>query len=502
MFPAARFWRMFLIVISSMTAVVTYAQDNGRISGTVLDKRTQKPISGAAVSIKGSNKAALTDTNGLFRITGIPVKTHTIEARATGYQLLSLYNIILSAGNEYTVTIELEPQVTELAAVVVSNNRRTAKAATLESPLSVQRLTLEEIRSNPGGNFDISKAIQALPGVGGGAEGGSFRNDIIIRGGAPNENVYYLDGIEIPVLNHFQTQGSSGGPQGMLNISLIEDVKLSSSAFDARYDNALSSVFQFKQRNGNANKFQGNARISATDLSATLEGPMSKDRKTTFLASARRSYLQLLFSAIDLPIRPNYWDFQTKITRQINPRTSLSFMALRAIDQFSLAPVKKATPEKLYIINANPSINQWNYTFGLSLKKLIRNGYVNWALSRNAFDNAIESFEDNTLKLPSQRTLDYTSRETENKLRVDVNKNIAGWKLSYGASLQYLQYQNRSFSVIRKELKDSAGNLIQPAVTVNFNSPLSASGVMALLYRRVNVSWITVWASVVAYVPT
>lgn len=277
---------MFLIVISSMTAVVTYAQDNGRISGTVLDKRTQKPISGAAVSIKGSNKAALTDTNGLFRITGIPVKTHTIEARATGYQLLSLYNIILSAGNEYTVTIELEPQVTELAAVVVSNNRRTAKAATLESPLSVQRLTLEEIRSNPGGNFDISKAIQALPGVGGGAEGGSFRNDIIIRGGAPNENVYYLDGIEIPVLNHFQTQGSSGGPQGMLNISFIEDVKLSSSAFDARYDNALSSVFQFKQRNGNANKFQGNARISATDLSATLEGPMSKDRKTTFLASA------------------------------------------------------------------------------------------------------------------------------------------------------------------------------------------------------------------------
>lgn len=473
MFPAARLWRMFLIVIGSMTAVVTYAQDNGRISGTVLDKRTQKPISGAAVSIKGSTKAALTDTNGLFRITGIPVKTYTIEIRATGYQLLSLYNIILSAGNEYTVNIELEPQVTELAAVVVSNNRRTAKAATLESPLSVQRLTLEEIRSNPGGNFDISKAIQALPGVGGGAEGGSFRNDIIIRGGAPNENVYYLDGIEIPVLNHFQTQGSSGGPQGMLNISFIEDVKLSSSAFDARYDNALSSVFQFKQRNGNANKFQGNTRISATDVSATLEGPLSKDRKTSFLASARRSYLQLLFSAIDLPIRPNYWDFQTKITRQIDPKTTLSFMALGAIDQFSLAPVKKATPEKLYIINANPSINQWNYTFGLSLKKLIRNGYVNWALSRNAFDNAIESFEDNTLKLPSQRTLDYTSRETENKLRVDVNKNIEGWKISYGASLQYVQYQNRSFSVIRKELKDSVGNLIQPAITVNFNSPLS-----------------------------
>lgn len=473
MLPGSVLLRLSLLISCSFATLITLAQNNGRISGTVLDKTTQKAIANATVRVKGSTQAAITDTNGVFRITDIPVKTYSVEVSATGYQTTTLYNIILNAGNEYTVTIEMEPQVSELTAVVVSNNRRTAKAATLESPLSVQRLTLEEIRSNPGGNFDISKAIQALPGVGGGAEGGSFRNDIIIRGGAPNENVYYLDGIEIPVLNHFQTQGSSGGPQGMLNISFIEDVKLSSSAFDARYDNALSSVFQFKQRNGNANKFQGNARISATDVSATLEGPMSKDKKTTFLASARRSYLQLLFSAIDLPIRPNYWDFQTKITRQLNPKTTLSFMALGAIDEFSLAPIKKATPEKLYIINANPTINQWNYTFGLSLKKLVKNGYVNWALSRNAFDNAIQSYEDNTTQLPSQLTLDYTSRETENKLRVDVNRNINGWKISYGASLQYVQYQNRSFTVIRKELKDSAGNIIQPATTVNFNSPLA-----------------------------
>ncbi|MEJ7666130.1 MAG: hypothetical protein WKG07_44760 [Hymenobacter sp.] len=77
--------------------------------------------------------------------------------------------------------------------------------------------------------------------MGGGGTGGTaaFRNDIVIRGGAPNENVYYLDGIEVPVINHFQTQGSAGGPQGMLNVSFIEDVTLSTSAFHARYDNAL-----------------------------------------------------------------------------------------------------------------------------------------------------------------------------------------------------------------------------------------------------------------------
>ncbi|MEO5999829.1 MAG: TonB-dependent receptor plug domain-containing protein, partial [Chitinophagaceae bacterium] len=348
----------------------------------------------------------------------------------------------------------------------------TAAAATIESPLSVQRLTTEEIRSNPGGNFDISKVIQSLPGVGGGVGGGGFRNDIIIRGGAPNENVFYLDGIEIPVINHFQTQGSSGGPQGILNVSFIEDVKLSSSAFEARYDNALSSVFQFRQRTGNSNNVQGNVRLSATDLSATLEGPLSKNKKTTFLVSARRSYLQLLFSVIDLPIRPNYWDFQTKITHKLNEKTTLSFIGLGAIDEFSFAKPKDVTLEKLYTLNSNPFINQWNYTAGITLKKLIKDGFVNVALSRNTFDNDIQQYEDNEMKLPGEKTLDYQSQETENKLRIDVNKYRNGWKWAYGASAQLAEFSNNTFSVTRRELKDDAGNVIQPEETLSFSSPL------------------------------
>jgi len=98
-----------------------------------------------------------------------------------------------------------------------------------ETPLSIQSLSLEEIRNNPGGTFDISKVIQALPGVGGASGGASFRNDITIRGGGPNENVYYLDGVEIPQINHFATQGSAGGPAGILNVSFIEEVEVSSS---------------------------------------------------------------------------------------------------------------------------------------------------------------------------------------------------------------------------------------------------------------------------------
>ena len=159
------------------------------------------------------------------------------------------------------MNVELDGSVTELETVTVTGRRNTVRATTLESPLSIQRLTTEEIKANPGGNFDISRVIQSLPGVGGGVAGGSFRNDIIIRGGSPTENVFYLDGIEVPVINHFTTQGSSGGPQGILNVSFIEEVKLSTSAFDARYDNTLSSVFQFKQKTGNNQRLQGNVRL-------------------------------------------------------------------------------------------------------------------------------------------------------------------------------------------------------------------------------------------------
>src|SRR5690606_15020659 len=241
------------------------------------------------------------------------------------------FNIVLTSGNTSVINFQLLEETTTLSQVVVVAGP-SAAVATIETPLSVQRLSTEEIKSNPGGNFDISKVIQSLPGVGTSTGVSGVRNDIIIRGGAPNENVYYLDGIEVPVINHFTTQGSAGGPQGILNVSFIEEVTLSTSGFHARYDNALSSVFQFRQKTGNTKRLQGNVRLSGTEVAATFDGPLSP--KTTFLLSARRSYLEFLFRLIDLPIRPDYWDFQFKTTTRINPKTTLSFLGIGAIDEF------------------------------------------------------------------------------------------------------------------------------------------------------------------------
>ncbi len=463
---------LFFILIASFFNLTAFGQANGNLSGTVFDKDNLQFLADVNISIDKTNINTTTDSLGRFRITGIPVGSYNLKISRLGYKEETLYNYIISSGNENTINIELTSSNT-IQTVSVSLNR-SASAASLVTPLSVQRMTTEEIKSNPGGNFDISRVIQSLPGVSGtdGSSGG-FRNDIIIRGGAPNENVYYLDGIETPIINHFSTQGSSGGPTGLLNVLFIQDVKLSTSAFDARFDNTLSSVFQFTQKTGNPNKVQGNLRIQATDAALTLDGPLSKNGNTTFLASARRSYLQYLFSLIDLPIRPNYWDFQTKITHKIDKKTTLNIIGIGAIDKFRFGPVKEASPEKLYTLNNTPSIDQWNYTGGISLKRQLENGYLNLALSRNVLNNEINKFDDNQINDESKRRLKIQSTETENKLRLDFNFVNNGWQWSYGSSVQYVEFDNIFFNRYRIETQDNNGNVIQPGVVINSSSSLN-----------------------------
>ncbi len=460
------FWSLCLLAWGGSAA---QAQRTGVIAGTVKDKNTQELLTGVSIALEGTVLGVATDVEGRFRITNIPTGSYNVKATAIGYQPITKFNIVVTSGNTGTVNFELEEAQTEIGGVEIKADRSIA-VTTIESPNSVQRLSTEEIRSNPGGNFDISRVVQALPGVGGTTGGGGFRNDLIIRGGAPNENVFYLDGIEIPVINHFATQGSAGGPAGILNVSFIEDVTLNSSSFDARYDNALASVLQFKQREGNSDRFQGNVRLSSTELAGTFEGPLSK--KTTFLASVRRSYLQILFAAIDLPIRPNYWDFQYKIVHKFNPKTTLNLVGVGAIDEFNFGVPRSTTPNKEYVIRSSPSINQWNYTFGLGLKRLINNGFVNVALSRNMFDNDLDRFEDAQFGDESRRVLRIRSQEIENKLRVDINKIVGGWKYAFGGVAQYVRFNNNVANRIQRELTGPTGQVIQPAININFNTAI------------------------------
>lgn len=423
-----------------------HGQINGKINGTIKSSITQEYLVGVTIQAFGPDTAMnITDANGTFNFT-MQVGQYQLEVSALGYETAYLYNINVNSGNAQIMTIELDPVNQQLDEVVVRANR-SVRAADMITPLATQKLTSEEIRVNPGGNFDVSKVIQVLPGVAGGTT--ANRNDIIVRGGGPAENVYYLDGIEIPVLNHFQTQGASGGATGILNVSFINDVQLTSSAFDSRYDNALASTFVIRQRNGNPEKLSGNIRLSGSEFATTLEGPISQ--KTTFLASARRSYLKYLFEVLDLPIRPDYWDFQYKVNHKINPTTELNFIGIGALDNFRLVASENSTAENEYILRSNPLIDQWNYTVGASLKKLMDNGFYTIALSRNMLSNGAVRYEDNVNE-SGAKLFDLRSHEIENKLRIDVDRFVNGWKLSYGAGLQYVSYDMNLNNLISSDI--------------------------------------------------
>ena len=419
-------------------------QNIGSLNGRILDIQSQQPLPGATVLLEGTGIGVVTDDEGYFIINDIPSQSYNIVASFLGYQNETLYNVIVKSVGNRPILFELE-EVTETLdeVVIVRSPFRTSR----DTPLSTQSFSAVEIETYPGGNNDITKVVQSMPGIS--PSIGGFRNDIIIRGGAPNETVYYLDGIEIPNINHFSTQGSAGGPVGMINVSFVRDVTLSSSAFGAEYDNPLSGVLAFKQREGDPNKFGGNFRFGASEAGLTLEGPLfrkDKDRpaNTTFLFSVRRSYLQFLFELIGLPIRPDYWDYQWKIKHEIDAYNSLTYIGIGAIDDFSVKAPDEFDAEQQATLDQVPIIDQRSTTVGLSWKRNYKNGkgFMTTALSTNRLENVFSRYEDNTTRTGTIFQND--SFEWETKLRYQTTFYTDQWKWSSGFNIQQSSYQNNT----------------------------------------------------------
>ena len=415
------------------------SQQVGVINGFIRDLVTQVPLADVKVQVIGTEFSVYTDSTGFYRIRQLPTKTWSIEASALGYKVVQKFDVPVTAGNASEINFELEESTKELAQVEVRANFFKPAGAVN----SIQSLGINEIAKYPGANFDMSKVVQSLPGVSGSV---GFRNDIIIRGGAPNENVYYLDGIEIPSINHFATQGASGGPVGLLNVSFIESVTLHTSAFPAKYDNPLSGVLVFKQRSGNPMKVQSNFRLSASEAAFTTEGPLGKKGgATTFIASVRRSYLKLIFQIIDLPFVPDYWDYQYKITHKPNSKNEFNFLGIGAIDNFTFMKPKNLTLVNQAILDQIPLNSQRSNTIGGSWRHALEKGYILLAISHNSLFNTARQYQSYVTQNDSNLILRYSSLEAETRMRMDVNYSAGPWKVSYGTAFIYTNYSNSTF---------------------------------------------------------
>lgn len=435
------FYLLFICFLGS-------AQNTGEVNGRVIDIQSQLPLEGATIVVEGTSLGVVTNAEGYFVLEQVPTQAYNISVSFLGYQSQTLYNIIVKSVGTPPLLFKLDPVEDTLDEVVIFQN---PFKKTKETPLSTQTFSAVEIETYPGGNNDIAKVVQSMPGIS--PSIGGFRNDIIIRGGAPNETVYYLDGIEIPNINHFSTQGSAGGPVGLLNVSFVREVTLSSSAFGAEYDNPLSGVLAFEQREGNPNRFGGNFRIGASEAALTLEGPLfQKDKslpaKTTLLLSIRRSYLQFLFELIGLPIRPDYWDYQWKLNHELDAYNTLNFIGIGSVDDFSVKAPDTYDERQQAGIEQVPIIQQRTTTAGVSWKRKFKrgNGQLFTALSTNRLDNIFSRYSDNEAK--EGLLFQNDSYEWETKLRVQPTYYLQDWKLSGGVNIQYSDYQNATESIL------------------------------------------------------
>ncbi|MDC7996528.1 TonB-dependent receptor [Gilvibacter sediminis] len=434
-----------LILLLLLLPTALFAQTSGEVFGTVIDEKNI-PILGASVLLEGTSQGAQTDIDGKYRITDITPGSYNLVVSYLGFETQTRYNILVKSKGNQAYDFKLVEAAESLETVVISNDNRISRPR--ETPLSTQTLSAVEIATYPGSNNDVVQVAQTLPGVS--PSIGGFRNDLIIRGGAPNETVYYLDGMEIPNINHFSTQGSAGGPVGMVNVSFISDVTLSTSAFAAQYDNPLSGVLQFNQRNGNSRDFSGNFRVSASEAALTLEGPLfsgeNEESNTTFIASVRRSYLEFLFEVIGLPFRPNYWDYQYKLNHKIDAYNSISLLGLGSIDDFSVEAPEEFDEAQQAALEQAPFINQRTNAIGITWKNRLKNGsgFMQTTLSNNTLNNEFTRFEDPENE--SGVLFNNDAIESETKLRYELTKFYGDWKIKTGANVQYSRYENNTIN--------------------------------------------------------
>ena len=400
---------------------------NGSIAGVVVDQVSREPLPAANVQIMGTSLGAASDVEGRFLVGNVPPGIYQVRGSLVGYQSTVLSDITVEPGKPTQVVIAIDQVPIGLGTVEVTASYFQKNP---DAVVSAQRLSYEEIRRSPGGFEDVVRAISVLPGV---AQAEPGRNDLIVRGGAPSENLYVVDNLEIPNINHFGTQGAAGGPLSYINLDFVRETAFTTGGFGVRYGDRLSSVLDINLRDGRTDALGGKATISATQFGLNLEGPVSESG--SFLFSARRSYLDLIFRAAGFGFVPEYWDFFGKATFKLDASNSISVLSLGAIDDVTFF---NDTPDQRYDNSRILGTAEYQYDFGTTWRHLFDRGFMTVTLGRTYV--TYDGVQNDSLLQP---IFTNTSKEGETGLRADVVVKLSrsgATELSAGASLKRVRF--------------------------------------------------------------
>jgi hypothetical protein len=414
-----------IIIISSLFFETTAQGISGSISGKVFDASTKQPITGVNIFLVGTTIGAASDSDGNYKIENIPVGNYQLRATSIGYDVITKTDVIVNSARPAMIDFQLKESVIELDNVVVTS------AFFQNSPTeanSVRNFSYEEIRRAPGGFEDVVRALSILPGV---AQADAGRNDLIVRGGAPSENLFIVDGFPVSNINHFGSQGASGGPLSYINLDFVRETSFSTGGFSALYGDKLSSVLTIDLREGRKDKIGGKATIAATQFGLNIEGPISD--KANFLFSVRRSYLDFIFKAAGFGFVPEYYDVLSKVNYNFDNHNSLSFLLVGAFDNVKFF---NDTEDQRFSNSRALASDQIQYLTGLSFRHLFGKGFYTISLSRNYVD--YETIQRDSMLTPLFINI---SKEKENVLRSDLIYKISPKsEINFGASVKFIQF--------------------------------------------------------------
>lgn len=448
--------RWWWALLGLVLPLVAEAQSTGSLSGRVSARDTRAPIEAARVEVLGTVLSAVTDASGRFAVEGIPAGVYAVRASAVGYRPLVQTNVVIGTGKPYTLLIELERQPLTLETLAVVE--APFFQPTLQAPSLGQALNAEEIRNAPGVQEDVIRAVSLLPGVGLTTGG---RNDLVVRGGAPFENLFLVDRIEVPNLNHFGSQGSTGGPLSLINIDFVQSAEFSSGGFSARYGDRTASVTSVNLREGTRDRYAGELNLSATGFGAIVEGPVGS--RGSMLLSVRRSYLDLFFKLAGFAFIPTYWDGTLKVVQDLGPRDRLSFLTIGALDGISL---DQDTPDNRYDNSRIIATEQNQYIAGLTWERSLARGLLEVSLGRTF--SAFTSSQVDSLERP---LLTNRSREGTTTLRASWLRQLGDrHDIRLGQDLRRMGRLRYDITVPGEVRRDDVGELRPLAVDTTFGN--------------------------------
>lgn len=442
------------------------------IKGQIVEKSTQNPIPAATVELYQAGKRVSCDESGNFELGPLSPDLYRIQVICLGYKSVLSSDIKLFTSDQ-SIRIEMEEAATQLAAVTVYSSESVKKP--IESPTSMRSIGIREIEQSPGANRDISRVLTSLPGVTN--PPAAYRNDLFVRGGGPSENRFYLDGIEIPNINHFSTQGASGGPVGILNADLVREVNFYSGAYPIALPTKLSALLDIRLQDGNKASHTVEVGVGASEASVSAQGPLSS--RSTYLMSIRQSYLQFVFKALDLPFLPTYTDALLKIKTRLNRHHEINFLYLAGWDNLKLntsldtsgqAQTDDKKAYNAYILGNLPRIQQHAFTYGMQYKYYGSISTHTWTLSHNNLQNQNTKYIDNIEK-KENLILSLNSGEREVHSRYDNRIKLGEWgnfatRLISGIQLDYARFTMDSY---RLQYQDN----VIPLTSFTYNTNLS-----------------------------